>query len=443
MEYLSWNRIGIIDLTTGTIDEEELDDQLFATRIGGAGITKVLYERFENEDPIVIGTGYLTGSLVPGASLGVITAKSPLTGKMSHAPFALHVGAEMKYSGFDYLVVKGVSERPVYLWVRDGLIDIEDATKYWGLSAWEIIDSKTGLRDALGDELIQFLNIGPAGEQGIDIAQVMVNCWASGDIWGFGKVFGRKKLKSLALRGMGLLEISSPEPFIQLCGEILGEWKGMPGSNKGGCIDFSASFGEDLKEWAAPLVHRHVADSGCPYPMNTFLKHNEDPTLIKETPVEEPGILVTDLCGLLGFKDLGLSVPDCCRMLDFCTRFGVNAISAAKLLRMSNKKNGVEELKKALMSFSGPFPVPKNSPFSSCSPPALFSDGFGVPSDRSRNEDSWKRRQAVAYIFGIHPIFILMHSGLTEGKLLELTNLASGFEITLETLETVISDIIN
>lgn len=441
MEYLSWNKIGIVDLTTGTVDEEEIDDQLFATRIGGAGITKVLYERFESEDPIVIGTGFLTGTMVPGASLGVITAKSPLTGKMSHAPFALHAGAEMKYSGFDYLVVKGVAESPVYLWVRDGLLDIGDATKFWGLSPWEIIDSKTGLRDVLGDELIQFLNIGLAGEHGVDIAQVMVNCWPSGDRWGFGTVFGRKKLKSLALRGMGLLEIASPEPFVQLCAEMLREWKSSPASKKAGCIEFSALLDEDLKEWAAPLVHRHVSDSGCPYPMNTFLKYNEDPTILGETPVEEPGILITDLYGLLGFKRLGLSAKDSCRMLDFCTRFGVNAVSAAETLRSSAEKT-VDELKKDLMALSGPFPVAQNIPFSPCSPPKPFFDNFDLPTDGSKNEEWWKRRQAVAYIFGIHPIFILMHSGLTEEKLLELTNTGSGFQITPETLEKVISDII-
>ena len=97
MEYLSSDKIAIIDLTSSEIIEEDLPEEMVEEKIGGVGITTALYKRFESEDPIVLGTGLLTGTLVPGASLSVITAKSPVTGKIY--PYACHAlcrhGAEI------------------------------------------------------------------------------------------------------------------------------------------------------------------------------------------------------------------------------------------------------------------------------------------------------------------------------------------------------------
>ena len=244
MEYLSSNNIAIIDLSKSQVVTEEIDDDLIMERIGGVGITSYLWERFKDEDPIVFGTGLLTGTLVPGSSLGIITAKSPLTGNLHHAPFCLYSAMEMKYAGFDYIVVKGVAEKPVYLWLHDGIADINDASEYWGKTPWEMADLNVGLRNLLGEELIQFLTIGKAGEVGSDIAQILVNCWPSGDRWGFGKVMGDKKLKSLVLRGMGLFEIANPKAFVEKCAELLLKIKKGTILEKKGCIEFPAALGD-------------------------------------------------------------------------------------------------------------------------------------------------------------------------------------------------------
>jgi aldehyde:ferredoxin oxidoreductase len=92
MENLASNKIAVVDLGKAEIQEEELDDALVQEWIGGAGITTALYRRFESEDPLVVGTGLLTGTLVPGSALGLVTARSPLTGKVCHAPLTLYLG---------------------------------------------------------------------------------------------------------------------------------------------------------------------------------------------------------------------------------------------------------------------------------------------------------------------------------------------------------------
>lgn len=441
MEYLSSDKIAIIDLATSQVEMEEISEDLVMERIGGVGITSYLYERFKDEDPIVLGTGLLTGTLVPGSSLGVITAKSPLTGNVCHAPFCLCVAMEMKYAGFDYLVIKGVAEKPVYLWLHDGIADIKDATEYWGKTPWEIADIKVGLRNVLGEELIQFLTIGEAGEKGSDIAQILVNCWSSGDRWGFGKLLGEKKLKTVAMRGMGLFEIADPEAFVSMCMELLSDIKKETALQKKGCIEFPAALGEeDIKDWISPLVHRHSSCFNCPYPTNTFVKYNEDPKVLEETDIEEPGFLITDIYGLLGFKKIGLSAEDSCRALEACARYGVDPVAASDLLQKTGK-NELEDLKNELPNLRGPVEIRANGKFSPWSPPKPLFAHFDLPEDGSKDAEWWERRQAVAYIFGIHPIFALMSPELTEEKLIDLVNTGTDLEIDSEILDNVVADI--
>jgi len=437
MEYLSADKIAIIDLETKEVDEQELGEDLIMDRIGGIGITTYLYEKFEKEDPIVLGTGVLTGTFVPGSSLGIMTAKSPRTGKVCHAPFCLYAGMEMKYAGFDYLVIKGMSEKPVYLWLHDGIADIMDADGILDKTPWEIVDIKTGLRAELGDELVQFLSVGKAAEEGSDLAQILINCWSSGDRWGFGKIFGDKKLKTVAMRGMGLLEIADPHEFVDACLELISDISKGAALTKKGCVEFPSAMGEgDIKDWISPFVHRHTASFNTPYPGNTFVKYDEDPKILKESDIDEPGVLITDIYGLLGFKKIGLPAEDSCRMIEACNRYGVDPAAASVLLGKTGKTD-LEGMKKELVNLKGPLENDGSSRFSPSSPPKpLFAD-FGC------NEDAawWERRQAVSYIFGIDPIFALMAPELTEEKIIEIFNIGTDLEITSDILDQVISSV--
>jgi aldehyde:ferredoxin oxidoreductase len=427
MEYLSSNKIAIVDLGTSKIVYEKLDEDLMREKIGGAGITCELYERYQEEDPIILGTGLLTGTLVPASALGMITAKSPLTGKVCHAPFTLNAGLELKYSGFDYVVIKGKSQKPVYLWIHDGVADINDAKEVWGKDVWASTDA---IREFMGDQLIQTLTIGKAGESESDFAQICVNYWASGDRWGFGKLFGQKKLKLVALRGMSLLEVANAEGFVNQCQELLSALKAGAFAGKKGIPELSVAIGEeDIQKWLGPLVHRHPSCFNTPFSTNTFVFLDEDPKLSKETEKEEPGFLITDIYGLLGFKKLGLSVTESCGLLRDCAREGVDAVAVAELSQKAGKKK-TDEIKKSFSGLKGTLENVGKRKFSPWCP------NFGLPAD------AWERRQAVAYIFGIHPIFILMSPELSEEKLIELVNTGTGLEITSDVLDKTISDIL-
>jgi aldehyde:ferredoxin oxidoreductase len=434
MEYLSTNKIAIIDLATSKITDQEVDEDLVRERIGGVGITMALYEQYQSEDPIVLGTGLLTGTLAPASALGMITAKSPLTGKVCHAPLTLYAGLELKYSGFDYLVIKGSSKKPVYLWIHDGVADISDAKDVWGKDVWASTDT---IRELMGDSLIQVLAIGKAGESESDFAQVCINYWASGDRWGFGKLFGRKKLKLVALRGMSLLEVLDPEGFVKQCKELLSTLKAVAFADKKGIEEIPAAIGEeDIQKWLAPLVHRHQSCFNTPFPTNTFVFLDEDPKLLKESEKEEPGFLITDVYGLLGFKKLGLSAADACALLRECARYGIDAVAVAELSQKAGKKKP-DEIKKSFSGLKGALENIGKGRFSPWSPPKPIFANFGG----SQDAQWWERKQAVAYIFGIHPIFALMSPELSEEKLIELANLGTGLGFTSEILDKVIADI--
>ena len=96
MENLSADKVLVVDLGSSEITEDELSDDLVEEKIGGAAIAKQLYEEHADGDPIVIGTGLLTGTLFPASAAAVMTAKSPVSGKICHCPITLKVGLEIQ-----------------------------------------------------------------------------------------------------------------------------------------------------------------------------------------------------------------------------------------------------------------------------------------------------------------------------------------------------------
>ncbi|NNF99895.1 MAG: hypothetical protein HKM93_10995 [Desulfobacteraceae bacterium] len=434
MEYLSADKILVVDLTTSEVTEDELSDELVEQKIGGAAINKYLYEQYEADNPVVVGTGLLTGTLFPASGAAVMTAKSPVTGNLCHCPITLKVGLEIQFAGFDYIVIKGASDNPVFLWVHDGIADITDALDVWGKNTWETTDT---WRKAMGDDLIQTMVIGKAGEAGSDLAQVCLNYWASGDRFGFGKLFGEKKLKGLAFRGMGLLEIADAEEFVDQALEILDDIREGDFIGKKGIGDIYAAMGQSgVNAWLEPLVHRHSACYNTPYATNTFVYLDEDPATLKETANEEPGFLITELYGLLGFKALGLSADDACRMLKICAKGGYDAAAVAHQAKAAGKTS-MGDIESALADFSGAGPMHGKGVFSPwCPNQPLFSFFEEAEEDPG---GWWERRQAVAYIFGIHPIFAVMSPELVEDDMLEMAGVGTELSIEPEKLNAAVA----
>jgi aldehyde:ferredoxin oxidoreductase len=345
----------------------------------------------------------------------------------------LKVGLEIQYAGFDYIVIKGKSPGPAFLWVHDGIADISDAASVWGKDVWE---TTTTWRKDLGDDLIQTIVIGKAGEDGSDIAQVCYNFWASGDRFGFGTLLGAKNLKGLAFRGMGLLEAADAAEFVETCLDVLEEVKEGEWVGKSGIGDIGAALGEaDFKDWLDPIVHRHSACYNTPYPTSTFVFLDEDPKKMEEPDIEEPGFLVTDLYGLIGCKKLGLSATDACNLLRACAKYGIDAAAVAERAGASGKTT-VEDIQGAFSSLGGKVSVPGNGVFSPwCPDRPVFGTFEAAQGDPAA---WWERRMAVSYIFGIHPIFAVMSPEITEEDLLDVAAVGTEIEFTPETLDKAV-----
>ena len=134
-----------VDLTSGKILREKTDPQYLLNVIGGRGLNSMrLFDELKRDvDPLspenllLIGVGPLTGTLLTASAYMTISGKSPLTGILGDSAAGGHFGPELKFAGYDQIIITGRSERPCYLVIADDYVEIKDAGKLWGqASAW-------------------------------------------------------------------------------------------------------------------------------------------------------------------------------------------------------------------------------------------------------------------------------------------------------------------
>ena len=254
--------IAVVDLEEGEVEELDIEEEFIKENIGGAAANAALLEKYP--DAVVLGSGILTGTLFPGSAVGIITAKK--NGNVCHSAFNWFAGPELKLSGFSFVVIKGKAAEPVYLWLHDEIADIEQAPT-WGKDTWETTDS---LRDELGEDRIQTLVIGEGGENQSGAALLINNYWGTDDRNALASALGKKKVKALAMRGMGEIEISDPEAFVSKAEAVLNELKSKI-KKKGAPIE-----GLDA------ITDRYDACFNCPYACRNFVSRGEGGVVIFE-----------------------------------------------------------------------------------------------------------------------------------------------------------------
>ncbi|MHB8868853.1 MAG: aldehyde ferredoxin oxidoreductase family protein [Thermoleophilia bacterium] len=217
-------KILTVDLTSGSFGEMPVTDELAEDYLGGRGFAaKILYDELAAgidplgpENKILFVTGPATGTLVPTASRIGVGCKSPLTGTQSVSYMGGHFGAQLKYAGWDGILVSGVSAAPVTLVIDDGRVRLDDATSLWGKDTHQ---TQEELAASLGTDF-QLGAIGPAGENLVSYANFMHVQHAAGR-GGIGAVFGSKKLKAVAVRGSGGISLGTPTAdYIAACREL-------------------------------------------------------------------------------------------------------------------------------------------------------------------------------------------------------------------------------
>ena len=215
------SRIAYIDLTSERVKAEETPIALRKLFLGGRGInTHLLYEMVgEETDPLgpenvlVVGAGLLTG--VPGIANSRISfsAKSPETGLLGDSAMGGFFGAELRYAGFDHLVIQGKAKRPVYLWIHDGTIEFRDASSF---SQFDTLQIQQKIRQDHGDPKIQSACLGPAGRNLVRFACIIHGLSHAAGRTGMGAVMGSKNLWAIAARGKSPLPIHDPKKLLQV-----------------------------------------------------------------------------------------------------------------------------------------------------------------------------------------------------------------------------------
>jgi len=216
-------KLAIVDLSREKVNITQTPESLTRKYLGGRGLNgyyllKMLkpgIDPLKTSNVLIFGTGFLTGTLIPNSSRFNVSAKSPESGILGDANCGGYFAAELRYAGFDRIIVKGKAKGPRYLHAEDGTIEIRDAEDYWGMDTTEVQQS---LRKDLGQ--VESAVCGVAGENLVRFACVRTGVKNAAGRGGMGAVMGSKNLKAVVARGKGGIEVSHPQEMLDIVEEL-------------------------------------------------------------------------------------------------------------------------------------------------------------------------------------------------------------------------------
>ncbi|MGD8403335.1 MAG: aldehyde ferredoxin oxidoreductase family protein [Anaerolineales bacterium] len=210
-----------VNLTSGQFDVEEPGEAFYRKYMGGSALAMhyLLKDMPPGVDPLgpenmlVLALSVLTGNPISGQSRMTAAAKSPLTGAIGDSQGGGFFPAELKFAGFDAIVIRGKAERPVYLWINEGKYELRDAAHLWGKITGE---TEASIRKELDDDKIEVFQIGPAGEKLVRFAGIFSMSNRANGRTGMGAVMGSKNLKAVAVRGKKRPSVADKSALIKL-----------------------------------------------------------------------------------------------------------------------------------------------------------------------------------------------------------------------------------
>ena len=210
-----------VDLTQGTLTVEEPDEAFYRKYMGGSamGMYYILRDMPKGADAIgpdnvlTLMTGVTTGAAISGQSRINANAKSPISGGIGDSQSGGFFPAELKFAGFDGLVIKGKSAKPVYLWIKDGECELRDAAHLLGLKTGDVEEI---LQEELGDKKIEVLQHGPAAEKGVIFSSLVSMANRNNGRTGMGLVMASKNLKAVVVRGKKKPTLADSKALIAL-----------------------------------------------------------------------------------------------------------------------------------------------------------------------------------------------------------------------------------
>lgn len=344
-----------VDLSEGTSFRHPTEEDLARSFLGGRGLNvKRLWDELpaftdalSPENALVFGVGPLVGTLFPGGARFNVTAMSPHTGILGDSNAGGFLGPELKFAGYDQLIVQGEANHPAYLYIGDDQVEIRDARGLWGLDTWE---TTLSIQESLGDPDVQVAAIGQAAENGVTFAGIFVNLNRAAGRTGMGTVMASKNLKAIAVRGTGLIPVADMARFNEIIEQLdaviyqhpeyeqrvrLGTTKLMRALNAIGALPtrhFQQGQFENAEDVSGEtLEHLYKTKSkacfACTIPCSRFLVVDDPrfPDLRLEGPEYEP---LAGFTARVGNSDLALAL----KCVDLANRYGMDAITLSETI---------------------------------------------------------------------------------------------------------------
>jgi aldehyde:ferredoxin oxidoreductase len=253
-----------IDLSAGSVASEPLDEAAARKFIGGRGLGTYYLSKevgpsvdaLSAENKLIFATGPLTGSAAPAAGRYMAITKSPLTGTVACSNSGGHWGPELKFAGWDMIILEGKSSVPCYIAIRDDEVEVRSAEHLWGKLVGETTDA---LIEEFGDSKAKVLTIGPAGEKLSPIAAIMNEKYRAAGRSGVGAVMGSKNLKAIVVRGSGRVRPADPDAAREVIADARQK------------LREHAVTGEGLPTYGTAILVNIINETGV-YPTNNFQK---------------------------------------------------------------------------------------------------------------------------------------------------------------------------
>ena len=335
-----------VDLTKNTISIQKLEENIFRYYLGGSGLAaKLLYDELSTElpslhpdSPLLFFPGLLTGTPAPTASKLSICAKSPLTGIWDEATVGGTWGAELKFCGYEGVVVTGKAEKPVYLYITPEEIKIKDAQEIWGQDTY---NTSRNLKERYGPK-IKVASIGQAGENLVNISSIVIDAphYRLAGRGGMGAVMGSKNLKAIVVKGNIKPPIENPTALREILKDdrqnIRHYTEGLHKLGTAGSVEVREYTGDlPIKNFAQSrwsgaskitgqvivdnLFKKHYACFACPIGCGKQIKIDVPPFIV-HGPEYETVAAFGSLC-------LNDDLNSIVEANDLCNRYGIDTIS--------------------------------------------------------------------------------------------------------------------
>jgi len=341
-----------VDLDKGSIETELLPEEYYTGYIGGSGLAaKLFWERGSfSADPLspeamlIFMNGPFAGLKLSGASRNSVAGRSPLTGNWGDSSCGGYFAPELRYAGYDGIIIKGKAEKPSMLLIEDEKIHILPAPEYWGKGTDE---ANRAIKEKYGKNY-RTLIIGPAGENLVKYAIILNEGHHAFGRAGFGAVMGSKNLKAIVVKASAkIMKLADPEKYEELRAELNPKIKealasdvmrenGTAANLEGGVVsgdvpirNYTSNYWEEMGQElnGGVLTEKYLtkrrACAYCSIACKRVVEVKEGPFAIPEGPGPEYETIAA-LGSLIGSMDLAAA----CKAGRVCNDLGIDTISA-------------------------------------------------------------------------------------------------------------------